>query len=86
MRKSSNTEAELKKALLVLNIVRSSRPDLVDSEIVIWELTSLTDFYKTVQLLFKKQHVSDCQKKILFAQITHLKFTFLTLGDIKSYY
>ena len=25
--------------------------------------------------------MSDCQKKILFVQITHLKFTFLTLDD-----
>ena len=35
------------------------------------------DFYKRVQLFFKKRHVSDCQKKISFVQITHLKFTYL---------
>ena len=48
----------------------------MDSEIVIWGLTSLTDFYKSFQLLFKKQYVSDYQKKILLIQIKHLKFTF----------
>ena len=63
-----------------------ARSDFVDSEIVIWGLISLTDFYKRVHLLFKKRHVSDCQKKISFVQITHLKFTFLTPYDIKSYY
>ena len=63
-----------------------SRSDFVDSEIVIWGLTSATDFYKSVQLLFKKQYVSDCQKKISYIKITHLIFTFLTLDDIKSYY
>ena len=47
-----------------------SRPDFVDSEIVIWGLTSLMDFYKRVNLLFKKQLVSDCQKKISFVQTT----------------
>ena len=62
------------------------RPDFVDSEIVIWGLTSLTDFYERVHLLFKKWHLSDCQKKISFVQITHLKFTFLTPYEIKSYY
>ena len=62
------------------------RPDFVDSEIVIWGLTSLTDFYKRVHLLFKKWHLSDCQKKISFVQITHLKFIFLTPYEIKSYY
>ena len=46
----------------------------------------LTDFYKKVHLLFKKRRASDCQKKIPFVQITHLKFTFLTPYDIKSYY
>ena len=63
-----------------------SRPAFVDSEIVIWKLTFLTDFYKIVHLLFKKRHVLDCQKKISFAQITHLKFTFLFPDDIKIYY
>ena len=29
----------------------------MDSEITIWGLTSLTDFYKSIQLLFKKQRV-----------------------------
>ena len=48
------------------------RPDFVDSEIVIWGLTSLTDFYKGAHLLLKKRHVSDCQKKISLVQITHL--------------
>ena len=52
----------------------------------IWVLTSLMDFYKSVQLLFKRQHESDCQKKISFVQITHLKLTFFTLGDIQSYF
>ena len=31
-----------------------SRQDFMDSEIAIWGLTFLTDFYKQVQLLFKK--------------------------------
>ena len=63
-------------------------PDFVDFEIVVWEMTSLTDFYKWVQILFKKncKLVSDCQKKMSFVQIMHLKLTFLTLGDINSYY
>ena len=56
--------------------INFSRPDFVDSEIVIWGLTSLTDFYKSFQLLFRKQYVSDYQKKILLVQIKHLKFTF----------
>ena len=63
-----------------------SCPDSVDSKIVIWGLTSLTDLYKRVQLLFKKRHASDFQKKTSFVQISHLKFTFLTSDDIKSYY
>ena len=62
------------------------RPDFVDCETVIWGLTSLTDFYKRVHLFFKKRHASDCLKKISFVQITHMKFTFLTPYDIKSYY
>ena len=66
--------------------LRFSRPDSVGSEIFIWVLTSLMDFYKSVQLLFKRQHESDCQKKISFVQITHLKLTFFTLGDIQSYF
>ena len=64
---------------------RILHPDFVDSEILIWGLTSLTDFYKRAHLFFKKQHVSDCQKKISFVQITHLKFTFLTPCNIESY-
>ena len=36
-----------------------SRPDFVDSEIVIWGLTSLTDFYRRIHLLFKKRHVEN---------------------------
>ena len=66
--------------------INFARPDFVDSEIGIRGLTSLTDFYKRVHLLFKKRHVPDCQKKISFAQITQLKFTFLTPCDINSYY
>ena len=62
------------------------RPDFVDFEIVIWGLTSLTDFNKRAHLLFKKRNVSHCQKKISFVQIAHLKFTFLTPYEIKSYY
>ena len=42
------------------------------------------DFYKRVHLSFKKRHASDCQKKISFVQITHMKFTFLTAYGIKS--
>ena len=53
-----------------------SRPDFVDSEIAIWGLTSLMDFDKRVQLLFKKRQVSDCQKKISFVQKTHLNSHF----------
>ena len=70
----------------IIKKISFSHPDFADSEIVIWGLTSLTDFYKRVQLLFKKRHVSDCQKEIFFVQITHLKFTFLTPDNIKSYY
>ena len=54
-------------------------PDFVDSEILIWRLTSLMNFYKRVQLLFKKRRLSDCQKKIAFVQITHLKSTYLEI-------
>ena len=35
--------------------------------------------------LVKKGHVSDCQKKISFVQIMHLKLTFLFPDNIKSY-
>ena len=62
-----------------------SRSDFVDSEIVIFGLASLTNFIKRINL-FKKRHVSDCQSKIPFIQKRHLKFTFLTPYDIKSYY
>ena len=51
------------------------RPDFLDSEIVIWGLTSLTDFYKQIY-----------RKNISFVQIMHLKLTFLSHDDIKSYY
>ena len=61
------------------------RPDFVDSEIAIWGITSLTDFYKRIHLSFKKRHVLDCQRKISFVEITHLKFKFLTPHNIKSY-
>ena len=64
----------------------TSRPDFVDSEIVIRGLISVIDFYKRVRLLFKKRHVLDCQKKIYFVQIMYLKFTFLTFDNIRSYY
>ena len=69
-----------------------SRPDFVNSETVIWGLTSLTDFYKKVQLLFKIRQVSDCQKKISFVQKTHLNshIKLLTLlfitPEVKSYH
>ena len=63
-----------------------SCPDFADSDVVIWGVTSIIDFYKRIQLLFKKQHVSDYEKKISFVQITHFKFTFLIPDDIKSYY
>ena len=61
------------------------RPDFVDPEIAIWGITSLTDFYKRIHLSFKKRHVLDCQRKISFVEITHLKFKFLTPHNIKSY-
>ena len=50
-----------------------SHPDFVDFEIKIWGPSPLMDFLKWVHLLFKKQQVSDCQKKISFLQIIHLK-------------
>ena len=43
-------------------------------------------FFKRAHLLLKKQHVSDCQKKISFVQIMHLKITFLSPDDINSCY
>ena len=66
-----------------------SWPDFMDSEIVISghiNRSYLTVFYESVQLLFKKQHVPDCQKKISLVQIMHLKFIFLTLDDLRIYY
>ena len=63
-----------------------SCPYFVDSEIAIWGLTSLMDFYKRVHLLFKKRNMPDCQNKISFVQIKHPKVIFLTPEDIKSYY
>ena len=71
--------------LFFLNCEIFCCPDFVDSEISIGALTSLINFYKRVHLWFKKQHVSNCQKKISFVQITHLKLTFLTPSNIKSY-
>ena len=61
------------------------RPVFLNFELVNAGLTPLTDFYKRVHILLKK-HVSDCQKKMSFVQIIPLRVTFLTLGDIKSYY
>ena len=43
-----------------------SRPDFVNFKITIWGLTFLSIFYKRVHLLFKKQYVSDFQKKVFF--------------------
>ena len=63
-----------------------SCPDFEDAKIAISGLTSLTNFYKRVHLSFRKQHVSNCQKKISFVQITPLKLPFLTPNNIKSYY
>ena len=44
------------------------------------------NFYKRVHLLLKKQHLSDCQKKISFVQIMYLKHAILSPDDIKSCY
>ena len=41
-----------------------SLPDSVDSEVLINGLASLTEFHKQVYILFKRQQVADCQKKI----------------------
>ena len=41
-------------------------PDFVDSETLIWGLTSLTDFYKRVHLLFKKTTCVRLSKENLF--------------------
>ena len=60
--------------------------DFFDPEIVIWGLTSLTDFYKRIRLLLRKGHVLDCRKKISFDQIMHLKLIFVSPDNIKSYY
>ena len=69
-----------------------SRLYFVSFETVIWGLTFLMNFYKRVQLLFKKRQVSDFQKKISFVQKTYvdshnklLTLLFVT-PDVKSYH
>ena len=64
--------------------IRFPRQDFVDCEMVIWGLTSLTDFHKRVYLLFKKRHVSDFQKKIYFAQITSCKILIFFILKAKA--
>ena len=43
-------------------------------------------FYKRVHILLKKDMGQIAEKKISFVQIMHLKRTFSSLDDIKSYY
>ena len=45
-----------------------SRPDFLDSEIVIWGLTSLTDFYERVHLLLKKDMYQIAERKSLLSK------------------
>ena len=45
--------------------INLSCPDFLDSEIVIWGLTSLTDFYKRVHLLLKKNMCQFAERKSL---------------------
>ena len=49
-----------------------------------WPLERI--FINEFTFCLKKQHVSDCQKEISVVQIMHLKLTFLTPDNIKSYY
>ena len=48
--------------------INLSRPDFLDSEIVIWGLTSLTDFYKRVHLLLKKDMCQIAGRKSLLSK------------------
>ena len=43
--------------------INLSRPDFLDSEIVIWGLTSLKDFDKRVHLLLKKDMCQTAERK-----------------------
>ena len=62
-----------------------SRPDFVDCEIVIWGLTSLSNFYKRVHLLPWNRLWQLCQLKIIISSLPMLDGTFLyeiNSGDI----
>ena len=48
--------------------INLARPDFLDSEIVIWGLTSLTDFYKQVRLLLKKDMCQIAERKSLLSK------------------
>ena len=48
--------------------INLSRPDFLDSEIVIWGLTSLTEFYKQVRLLLKKDMCQITVRKFLLSK------------------
>ena len=52
--------------ILSKNQTFSSR--FLDSEIVIWGLTSLTDFYERVHLLFKKDMYQIAERKSLLSK------------------
>ena len=47
----------------IIGKISLSRPDFLDSEIVIWELTSLTNFYNRVHLLLKKDMFQFAERK-----------------------
>ena len=46
--------------------INLSRPDFLDSQIVTWGMTSLTDFYKQVDLLLKKDMSRITERSFLF--------------------
>ena len=48
--------------------INLSRPGFLDTEIVIWGLTSLTDFYKRVHLLLKKDMCQIAKRKSLLSK------------------
>ena len=66
--------------------INLSHPDFLDSEILIWGKTPLTNFYEQVCLLLKKGICQIAERKIFFVQIMNLKLILLSPDDIKSYY
>ena len=67
-------------------------PDFMDCEIVIWGLTSLSNFYKRVHVLLKNWLCQMCQLKLLLVanqlldSTFYLELTASTFASVNYYY